>query len=143
MVWPRGQARWQDVAGLGGLFLVAALFMWPAWQQPDGLWYAPRAAFSDLTVTHWPNMWFVAQTFRQHGQIPLWRPLIMGGAPFVGNSLSALSYPPNWLFLVLPVTLTFHILIGLHLSAAGTLFYGLMRWNYGCSSFAAFVSGVG
>jgi hypothetical protein len=143
MVWARGQARWQDVGGLGGLFLVAALFMWPAWQQLDGLWYAPRAAFSDMTVTHWPNMWFVAQTFRQHGQIPLWRPLIMGGAPFVGNPLSALFYPPNWLFLVLPVTLAFHILIGLHLFAAGTLFYGLMRWSYGCSSFSAFVSGVG
>jgi hypothetical protein len=143
MLWSRAQVRWQDVSALGGLFIIVVVFMWPAWQQPDGLWYAPRAAFSDLTVTHWPNMWFVAQTFRQHGQIPLWRPLIMGGAPFVGNPLSALFYPPNWLFLVLPVTLTFHLLIGLHLFAAGASLYGLARWSYRCSPLAAFVSGVG
>ena len=143
MLWPRAQVRWLDVAALGGLFLVVVLFMWPVWQQPGGLWYAPRAAFSDLTVTHWPNMWFVAQTFRQHGQIPLWRSLIMGGAPFVGNPLSALFYPPNWLFLVLPVTLTFHLLIGLHLFAAGALLYGLARWGYRCSPLAASVSGLG
>lgn len=141
----RSQRRvgWQDMLALGALLAVGALFMVPAWQQPDGFWYAPKASFSDLTVTHWPNMWFVAKTFARDGQIPLWRPLIMGGAPFVGNPLSALFYPPNWLFLVLPVTPTFHLLIGLHLFAAGAGLYALARWSYGCSAMAAWAGGLG
>jgi hypothetical protein len=117
--------------------------MWPVYQQPDGLWYAPGAAYSDLTITHWPNMWFVAESFHRYGQIPLWRPLIMGGAPFVGNPLSALFYPLNWLFLFLPVTRTFHLLIGLHLLGAGATMYGLVRYSYRCSRFAALAAGIG
>ena len=143
MFWRRGEGWWHDVCSLSVLLVLAASFMWPAWTRPDDLWYTPGAAYSDLTVTHWPNMWFVAQTFRQHGQIPLWRPLIMGGAPFVGNPLSALFYPPNWLFLFVPVTLTFHLLTGVHLFAAGAALYGLVRWSYGRSAVAACAAGVG
>ena len=67
MSWPRWREWRQDAAYVGGLFLVAVSFMWPVWQRPDDLWYLPKAAFSDLTVTHWPNMWFVAQTWRDSG----------------------------------------------------------------------------
>ena len=143
MAWKGHTWHRVDALYLGGLLWVAVLFMWPAWSQPDGLWYPPKAAYSDLTVTHWPNMWFVAQTVREVGEIPLWRPLIMGGAPFVGNPLSALFYPPNWLFTLLPVTLTFHLLFALHLYGAGAALYGLARWSYRCSPFAAFVAGLG
>ena len=143
MVWSQRRCDWRDAGYLGVLGLVAVLYLWPVYQQPDGLWYAPGAAYSDLTVTHWPNMWFVAESFRRYGQIPLWRPLIMGGAPFVGNPQSALFYPPNWLFLFLPVTRTFHLLIGLHLLGAGAAMYGLVRCSYRCSRFAAAVAAIG
>jgi hypothetical protein len=143
MTQPARHFDWRDVGYLGILALVAALYMWPVYQQPDGLWYAPDAVYSDLTVTHWPNMWFVAESFHRYGQIPLWRPLIMGGAPFVGNPLSALFYPPNWLFLFLPVTRAFHLLIGLHVLGAGAAMYGLVRCGYHCSRFAALVAGIG
>jgi hypothetical protein len=133
----------RDAGYLGILVLVAALFMWPVCQQPDGLWYVPGAAYSDLTVSFWPNMRFLAESFHRYGQIPLWRPLIMGGAPFVGNPQSALFYPPNWLFLFLPVTRTFHLLIGLHLLGAGAAMYGLLRYSYRCSRFSALVAATG
>jgi hypothetical protein len=132
----------RDAAAIGLLALVAILFLWPAWRQPFAFWYLPGAEFSDLTVTHWPNMWFVAQTFRQHGQIPLWRPLIMGGAPFVGNPLSAMFYPLNWPFVFLPVTPFFHVSIALHLAAAGVLAYALLRWGYRRSVLASLVAGL-
>jgi hypothetical protein len=132
-----------DALNLGVLALVIVVLMWPAWQQPNSFWYAPGAAFSDLTVTHWPNLWFVAQSIRQWGQVPLWRPLIMGGAPFVGNPLSALFYPPNWLFMLFPSALTLHLLFALHLYGAGVAGYGLMRWSYRQSPFAALVTGLG
>jgi len=37
------------------------------------------------------------------GRLPLWNPYLMSGTPFVGNFQSALFYPPNALYLVLPV----------------------------------------
>lgn len=140
---PRLKAYWPDVLCLAALLLTAVVVVGPAWLQPDGLWFAPQASVSDLTVTHWPNMWFLAQSFRQYGQIPLWRPLIMGGAPFAGNPLAALFYPPNWLFLALPVTLTFHLSIALHVFAAGATMYGLLRCSYGGSALAALFGGWG
>lgn len=137
-------ANAQDLCYLLVVCLTAIFFLsWPAWLQPDSFWYSPGSEFSDLTVTHWPNMVFVRESWRKVGEIPLWRPLIMGGAPFVGNPLSACFYPPNWLFLVLPVTPTFHLLFGLHLAVAGLTFYGLMRWSYRVSPFAALIGGLG
>ena len=136
-------SRNRDLFCLVALGLVSGLFLWPAWQQPDGLWYAPGAVFSDLTVTHWPNMWFVAQAVHQHGEVPLWRPQIMGGGPFVGNPLAALFYPANWLFLLLPVSWTFHLQFALHIFGAGAALYGLARWGYGHSPIAALIAGLG
>ncbi len=37
------------------------------------------------------------------GRLPLWNPYLMSGTPFVGNFQSALFYPPNAVYLVLPV----------------------------------------
>ena len=132
-----------DVLYLVGMLGIALLFAGPAWLEPDGLWYRPGSAYSDLTVAHWPRMWFVAQALRQGGQIPLWSPLTMGGAPHVGNPLSALFYPPNWLFAILPVSLGFNVLYCLHLFIGGAAMYGLVRWSYARSPFAAFVGGLG
>jgi hypothetical protein len=119
------------------------LFFGPAWRAPESLWYAPQALHSDLTISHWPIWWFVAQSTRQEGQVPLWQPWIMGGAPLAGNPLAGLFYPPNWLFFLLPVTPTFHMLFALHLAGAGIALYGFARWGYGCSPFAAFIGGLG
>ena len=39
----------------------------------------------------------------REGRLPLWNPYLMSGTPFVGNFQSALFYPPNAIYLVLPV----------------------------------------
>ena len=39
------------------------------------------------------------------GNLALWNPHIFSGAPFFGGMQSALLYPPNWLFLALPLPL--------------------------------------
>ena len=96
-----------DGIALLGLLLIVAAFTWPAWQQPDSFWYRPAAEFSDLTAGHWPKVWYAVQSIHQHGLVPLWMPLTMGGAPWVGNPLSAFFYPLNWLFLALPTNLAF------------------------------------
>ena len=38
-----------------------------------------------------------------NGHIALWNPHIFAGAPYFGGMQAALLYPPNWLFLVLPL----------------------------------------
>jgi hypothetical protein len=39
------------------------------------------------------------------GNLALWNPYVFGGAPFFGGMQSALLYPPNLLFLALPLPL--------------------------------------
>ncbi len=137
----RGWRR--DALYLGVIGVIAVCFLWPAWLQPNSFWYPPHSEFCDITFTHWPKMTFVVESFRACGRIPLWIPSLLGGMPLVGNPLAAYFYPPNWLFLLLPVTLTFHVLFALDILIAGVTFYGLMRWSYGRSAFAAFVGALG
>ncbi|MBN1582367.1 MAG: YfhO family protein [Anaerolineae bacterium] len=133
----------KDVCCVIVLCVIAALFLWPAWLQPNSFWYPPNSEFSDITATHWPKMTFVVESVRTYGQIPLWIPPLLGGMPFVGNPLAGYFYPFNWLVLLLPVTLAFHILFALDILVAGITFYGLMRWSYGRSAYAAFIGSVG
>ncbi|MCZ6673052.1 MAG: hypothetical protein O7C75_08940, partial [Verrucomicrobia bacterium] len=37
------------------------------------------------------------------GNLALWNPHIFSGMPYFGGFQSALLYPPNWLYLVLPL----------------------------------------
>ncbi|HVZ80112.1 MAG TPA: hypothetical protein VHE12_04835 [bacterium] len=59
------------------------------------------------------------------GILPLWDPYIFGGSPFFAGFQSALLYPPNWLFLVLPLAPALNLSIALHFFLAG---YFLHRW---------------
>ncbi len=72
------------------------------------LWLAPLALLSPALrpgyALFWgtaslqfiPWHWWAWQTLRQ-GHLPLWNPLLGGGAPLLANYQSALLYPPNWL----------------------------------------------
>ncbi len=52
------------------------------------------------------------------GHLALWDPYLFGGAPYFAGFQSALLYPPNWLFMVLPLpfalnfTIAFHVFLG-------------------------------
>ncbi len=63
------------------------------------------------------------------GRLPLWNPYLMSGTPFVGNFQSALFYPPNALYLVLPVADAADADYTLHafLSALFTFFWARRR----------------
>ncbi len=75
------------------------------------------------------------------GNLALWNPHIFAGAPFFGGMQSALLYPPNWLFLVLPLPLAVNWSIALNLWLLGALTY-LWASRRGLHPFAAFVSGA-
>ena len=109
------------------LLALAAVFFWRLWLAPDGFLYPPESLYSDLTITHWPNALFLRHSIETWGQIPLWRPLILGGEPFAANPLSGLWYPPNLLLLILPLASAFNLLFVLHTAWAGWGGYRLAR----------------
>jgi hypothetical protein len=61
-----------------------------------------------------------------HHTIPLWNPYEYGGAPFVGNPLSAIFYPPNIIFFLTDVGQAFKYLffVNVFLLGAFTYLYG-------------------
>ncbi len=75
------------------------------------------------------------------GNLPLWNPYIYSGIPYLGQFQSALLYPPNLIFLVLPLAaaLNWSFAIHIFLLGAGMYFWAVLR---GLKPAAAFVSGV-
>jgi len=72
------------------------------------------------------------------GNLALWNPYVFGGAPYFGGLQSALLYPPNFLFLVLPLPLATNWSIALNIWLLGAFMY-LWAVRRGLAPFAAFV----
>ena len=75
------------------------------------------------------------------GNLALWNPYIFSGAPFFGNTQSALLYPLNWLFLALPLPLATNWSIALNTWLLGVFMF-LWALRRGQHPFAAFVCGA-
>jgi hypothetical protein len=75
------------------------------------------------------------------GNLALWNPYIFGGVPYFGGMQSALLYPPNLLFLALPLPLALNWSIALDLWLAGAFMF-LWAKRRGLAPFAAFVCGA-
>lgn len=101
------------------IFFVAALWLGPLLSEIDGFPFWRGAEYSDLLISHWPNANFLQQSLLKWRQIPLWNPTTLGGAPFIADPLSGFWYLPNWLTLVMPISLAFNVLFWLHLAWAG------------------------
>ncbi len=121
--------------------LVLALLA-PVLVRPNGYLYIPQAPYSDLTVTHWPNALFLRRALVEAGQLPFWRPTVMGGTPFLANPVSGLFYPPLWLPVLLPPALGFNLLALGHLLLAGLAAYALLRRGWRLGRMGALVGGL-
>ena len=53
------------------------------------------------------------------GHVALWNPHVFSGAPFMSAFQSALFYPPNWIYLILPLTRAINCEIVLHVFLLG------------------------
>lgn len=94
-----------------GLFCLPVLIYLPA--LAGSVPFPPgENTFSDLLITHYPNLVFLRETLIHHNQLPLWNPTIFSGAPFAANPLSGLFYLPGWLAMLWPLP------AGLSLTAA-------------------------
>jgi hypothetical protein len=84
---------------------------------------------------------FAAETLRS-GVLPLWNPYQFCGTPFVANSQSAVFYPGNLLFVLIPDTAhAFGWSAALHLTLCGWFMYLLLR-RLRCSEMASLLGGV-
>lgn len=81
----------------------------------------------DGVAEFYPWRAFAASSLH-HGYIPLWNPHQFCGTPFVANSQSAVFYPPNVIFSVLPTPTAFGVSVLLHLMLTGLLMLGALRF---------------
>ena len=103
--------------------------------------YLGDSQFSDLAISHYPNLLYLRRALLEWGQVPLWSPAILSGYPFFANPLAGLWYPPGWLALVLPLPWGFHLLAGLHLAWGAAGLYAFMR-KQGAGHWAALLAGM-
>ncbi|MFN0151601.1 MAG: hypothetical protein ACKVU1_12930, partial [bacterium] len=91
--------------------------------DPDALLGLPGW---DMTTLFYAQKAFAVASIRA-GDFPLWNPNLFCGIPFHATIHPALLYPPNALFLALPVAAAFNWLFALHVALAGVFTYALLR----------------
>ena len=77
----------------------------------------------------------------QAGHWPLWNPYLGAGTPLAANLQTAAFYPPNVLFLLMPVERAFGWELALHVALAGLSAYYLGR-TLGLARFGALIVGL-
>jgi hypothetical protein len=99
-------------------------------------------------VLYWGTLLFQFWPWRQlvkmqilGGEWPLWNPLLGNGTPLLANLQSAVFYPPNLLYLLLPVEQGLTLSVVLHLMLAGMFMYAYAR-QLELSPFAALLSAL-
>jgi hypothetical protein len=60
------------------------------------------------------------------GELPLWNPYAFSGMPLIGDGQTAMFYPPNWLFFILPgaAALNYDVLLQFSIAGAGMFLFG-------------------
>jgi hypothetical protein len=129
---------WQWPAA-AGLLAVLALFMFGR-----TLWTGGDTVLSDRhgdiaqEYLHWRAFGFGEL---RKGNLALWNPCVFSGTPFFSGFQAALLYPPNGLFLVLPLAKAINWCIALHVFLSG-LFTCWWMARRGLSPAAGFVAAV-
>jgi len=106
---------------------------------PDGP-PAPHADIGDLVHFFYPFRTLAASNARK-GELPLWNPYILSGTPFLADAQSALFYPLNFFYYILPVPLAWAMSFPLRTLLAG-LFTVLFVRKIGGSKTGATISAI-
>lgn len=80
----------------------------------------------DVQYYFYPYHKLVAEMLRA-GDLPLWNPYAFSGMPLLGDGQTAIFFPPNWLFLVLPPIHALSLIAVLHLGLAGAGMWAYTR----------------
>lgn len=105
-------SRWKSFSRSSLLYWLPLLFFL---ERIDHFWYLYDSYFSDLAISHLPNLVYLRKALIEYRTIPLWSPSILGGFPFFANPLSGLWYPAGWPAVIWPEGWVFNLIAGLHL----------------------------
>ena len=119
-------------------FLLTLAIFLPVLTGPAGQLIGSGAEDLEHQFVHWRKFGFGQLAA---GHLPLWNPHIYGGTQYFGGFQAALLYPPNWLYLCLPLTLAINVGIALHVFFAGWFMYFWVR-HRGLHVVAAVMAGV-
>ncbi len=111
----------------------------------DEFVYLKNSEYSDIPISHYPNIYFIQQEIRQNHEIPLWSNLINSGYPFIENPLSGIWYLWGWIALLFPLPLGININLLLHMFFGVIGLFLLLRLenrSIFASIFGAFAFGV-
>lgn len=103
---------WRDLACVIGLAVLPLLVFWQA-ATLRGVFF-----IHDIQYYFYPYHNVTASLLRQ-GELPLWNPYSFSGMPLLGDGQTAMFYPPNWLFFVLPGAAALNYALILQFSIAG------------------------
>jgi hypothetical protein len=93
--------------------------------------FAPATAMREVFAAQDIQAYFypyhvVPARMLANGHLPLWNPYVFSGMPLVGDGQTALFYPPNWLFFLLPPETALNLVVLLQFSIAGV---GAYQWG--------------
>ena len=98
-------------------------------------------AYHDLFALYYPFFDFAASSLRD-GHLPLWNPYQLAGLPFLAALEPGTYYPPNALYLLLPIDRAMWLTTVLHVLLAGSLAALYARLALGVSRIAALAAGT-
>ena len=123
--------------GWAGLVLVSVVAVGLAYLFWRPLWHGGGLVGGDTYAYYFPQKSFLADELRE-GRVPLWNSLVGHGYPTVGESQTAVLYPPNLvLFSLLPVNAAYNASQLLHYVLAFVAVWayarrlGLRNWGAG------------
>ncbi|MCK5054149.1 MAG: hypothetical protein KAR65_07715, partial [Anaerolineales bacterium] len=106
----------EDLHAIGWMAGLTLILLWPyIFSWPTPLIYPESSLGTDLPREIWPLANFVKQSLLATGELPLWRPYLLSGAPILGHPVAPIFYPPYWITLILPIALALNINVFLHI----------------------------
>jgi len=127
-----------DVIAVVGMAVLCVALMGDYWFGGSDM--VPGLPTEDGRTQWLPWRVFAARHLR-HGVIPLWNPHVLCGVPFLADFQSALFYPPNVLYVLLPIHWAVNVSTALHLFLSLAFTYALAR-RFGVSRPGGAVAGL-
>jgi len=107
-----GNKNWLEPLFIGLILVLPFIVLIPS---INSILFPAISDYSDLVISHLPNIIDVRFSLAQYHQIPLWSETILGGYPLISDPLSGIWYPPIWLTWFLPIPITINLLVIFHL----------------------------
>ncbi|MCZ7584540.1 MAG: hypothetical protein M5R36_14985 [Deltaproteobacteria bacterium] len=111
-----------------------------AGEEPGDVNALQNADLTDVLDDHMAWRSYAVSEIKQ-GRFPLWNPLVLGGVPFHAANQAGLLYPPNAVFLILPLGVATAVAALAHTLLGGFCFFLLLR-ALGRSAAASVFGGV-